>query len=40
MIKEDIVSFEIAKLLKEKGFSGETHKHYWGYEPGKEFLTQ
>ncbi|MCR4964824.1 MAG: hypothetical protein K6A41_04130 [Bacteroidales bacterium] len=40
MITEDYVSFEIAKLLKEKGFSGEFHKHYWGYEHGKEFLTE
>ena len=40
MIKEDYVSFEVAKLLKEKGFDGEWHKHYWGYFPGKEFLTE
>lgn len=39
MITEDYVSFEIAKLLNIKGFKGEFHKHYWGYEPGKEFLT-
>jgi hypothetical protein len=39
MITEDYVSLETAKLLKEKGFDGEWHKHYWGYEPGKEFLT-
>ena len=39
MITEDYVSLEIAKLLEEKGFDGESHKHYWGYEPGKEFLT-
>ena len=40
MIKEDYVNLEIAKLLNIKGFKGEFHKHYWGYEPGKEFLTQ
>ena len=39
MITEDYVSFETAKLLKEKRFNGECHKHYWGYEPGKEFLS-
>lgn len=39
MITEDYVSFELAKLLNIKGFKGEFHKHYWGYEPGKEFLT-
>ena len=39
MITEDYVSFEIAKLLNTKGFKGEFHKHYWGYKPGKEFLT-
>lgn len=39
MITEDYVSFETAKLLNTKGFKGEFHKHYWGYEPGKEFLT-
>lgn len=40
MIKEDYVSFEVAKLLQEKGFNGEWHKHYWGYFTGKEFLTE
>ena len=40
MITEDYVSYETAKLLKEKGFKGEFHKHYWGYENGKEFLTE
>lgn len=40
MITEDYVSFEIAKLLNTKGFKGEFHKHYWGYESGKEFLTE
>ncbi len=39
MITEDYVSFEIAKLLNTKGFKGEFHKYYWGYELGKEFLT-
>lgn len=39
MMNEDYVSFEVAKLLNTKGFKGEFHKHYWGYEPGKEFLT-
>ena len=39
MITEDYVSLEIAKLLNTKGFKGEFHKHYWGYELGKEFLT-
>ena len=38
-ITEDYVSFETAKLLKKNGFNGEKHKHYWGYEPGKEFLS-
>ena len=28
MITEDYVSFEIAKLLKEKGFDWETHRSY------------
>lgn len=40
MITEDYVSFEVAKLLQEKGFNGEWHKHYWGYLTGKEFLTE
>lgn len=40
MIQEAYVSFETAKLLKEKGFDGEFHKHYWGYEEGREFLTE
>jgi len=40
MINEDYVSFKIAQLLDEKGFDGEFHKHYWGYEHGKEFLTE
>ena len=39
MITEDHVSFETAKLLNIKGFEGEFHKHYWGFIPGKEFLT-
>lgn len=39
-ITEDYVSFEVAKLLNVKGFKGEFHKHYWGYEAGKEFLTE
>ena len=38
-ITEDYVSCEIAKLLNTKGFRGDFHKHYWGYESGKEFLT-
>ena len=29
MITEDYVSFEIAKLLKEKGFDAECHSHYY-----------
>ena len=28
MIKEDYISFEIAKLLKEKGFDGECNSYY------------
>lgn len=40
MITEDYVSFETAKLLNIKGFKGEFHKYYWGYKPGKEFLTE
>ena len=39
MITEDYINLEIAKLLNTKDFKGEFHKHYWGYEPGKEFLT-
>ena len=39
MITEDYVTLEIAKLLNTKDFKEEFHKHYWGYEPGKEFLT-
>lgn len=39
MITEDYVSFEVAKLLQEKNFIGEFHKYYYGYEPGKEFLS-
>lgn len=39
MITEDYVSLEVAKLLKQKDFKGEFHKHYWGYEPRKEFLS-
>ena len=29
MITEDYVSFEIAKLLKEKGFESECHSYYY-----------
>ena len=29
MITEDYVSFETAKLLKEKGFDAECHSHYY-----------
>ena len=29
MITEDYVSFETAKLLKEKGFDAESHTHYY-----------
>lgn len=29
MITEDYVSFEIAKLLKERGFDAECHSHYY-----------
>lgn len=39
-MKEQYVGFGVAKLLKEKGFNGEWHKHYWGYFHGKEFLTE
>ena len=28
-IKEDFVSFEVAKLLKEKGFNEYCLKNYW-----------
>jgi hypothetical protein len=31
-ITEDYVSFEIAKLLKEKGFRGKVHRWYTQYE--------
>ena len=34
MIVEDYVSFETAKLLKEKGFSAEIHM-YWGAYPAR-----
>lgn len=40
MIIEDYVSLEVAKLLEQKDFKGEFNKYYWGYEPGKEFLTE
>lgn len=39
-MEEAYVSFEVARLLKEKGFNGECHKYYWGYFHGKEFLTE
>lgn len=29
MIQEAYVSFEVAKLLKEKGFNENCHSHYW-----------
>lgn len=29
MVKEAYVSFEVAKLLKEKGFDEPCHSHYW-----------
>lgn len=29
MVNEDYVSFETAKLLKEKGFDAECHSHYY-----------
>lgn len=32
MITEDYVSFEIAKLLKEKGFDSECQQYYGDYE--------
>jgi hypothetical protein len=32
MITEDYVSFEVAKLLKEKGFDGVTEKYYLKYK--------
>ena len=38
MIKEDYVSFETAKLLKEKGFNAECRAAYTNY--GKLFTTQ
>ena len=38
-VTEDYVNLETAKLLNSKGFKGQFHKHYWGYQPGKEFLT-
>ena len=31
MIQEDYVSFETAKLLKEKGFDAYCHSHYYPY---------
>lgn len=33
MIKEDYVSFEVAKLLKEKGFDWDCITYYVDYEP-------
>lgn len=38
MITEDYVSFEVAKLLKEKGFDGVTEKYYLKYK-GKYILV-
>ena len=38
MITEDYVSFEVAKLLKEKGFDAECRAAYTNY--GKLFTTQ
>ena len=38
MIAEDYVSFEAAKLLKEKGFNAECRATYTDY--GKLFTTQ
>lgn len=38
MITEDYVSFETAKLLKEKGFNGQCRAAYTNY--GKLFTTQ
>ena len=35
MITEDYVSFETAKLLKEKGFDGYTHERYGLYVNGE-----
>ena len=32
MIQEDYVSFETAKLLKEKGFDEECQKYYGDYK--------
>ena len=32
MIQEDYVSFEVAKLLKEKGFDEECQKYYGDYK--------
>lgn len=29
MVEEVYVSFEVAKLLKEKGFDWKCHSHYW-----------
>lgn len=46
MIKEDYVSFEIAKLLKEKGFDSNEVGRLGGfysercYEPGRGIITQ
>ena len=44
MITEDYVSFEVAKLLKEKGFDGDTSCYYtpdnekrWGYQHYQDF---
>lgn len=45
-ITEDFVSFEVAKLLKEKGFDSEDTGDYGGfysercYEPGQGVKTQ
>ena len=38
MIKEDYCSYEVAKLLKEKGFNAECRASYTSY--GKLFTTQ
>ena len=40
MITEKYVSFETAKLLKEKGFDGECHSYYFPYYEDREMTKK
>lgn len=39
MIKEDYVSFEVAKLLKEKGFDGDINAYYHIWDNGNKVCS-